>query len=292
VVPLSSYLDRLLQPAYATLPPGGAPAHGLPARAVVLYRDRLAMSAEFEKAAITRTVEGADEPAARYLRRAFAAGTDVVTVERLAAAWAAWGPERVRQVIGRFDEPTPGPVPGPGRERTGRLVQCDGTTCGATVIVVARMIADPAFAHHIATAPAGAFGAAQLRVQRAANVVWPRAFGVTPAGLTAVLNLHSGLFGARYGTRPVDPTRPDRVRAALGAAAASVTAGWPVPLLVGKWEPRHWVLVVGATGDTLLCYEPTRGRIGAVTVEDLAAGRAKGLGYPNLHALVYPVRHA
>ena len=171
------------------------------------------------------------------------------------------------------------------------MVQCNGTTCGATVVVAARMIADPAYAHHISTSSPAAFAAAQQTVQRAANVLWPRLAGVTPWGVRAALNVHSGVFGARYGVRPIDPTRPDRVRLALGAAVASVTAGWPVPLLVGRWEPRHWVLVVDTRADgTLLCYEPTNGHIAAVSVDDLAARRARGLGYKDLLAMVYPVR--
>jgi hypothetical protein len=283
--PLSSYADRLLRTRFRALDPGGRAAFGLPARPAELYRRRLAATGDTAEEIAQR----AGEPASRYLRRAFAAGHSPARLERLATAWSAWGPERVRRVIGRFDEPDPGPVPGPGPGSAGRLVQCDGTTCGATVVVATRMIADPAFAHHVATAPPAAFAAAQRRVHRAANVLWPRAFGVTPPGVASILNVHSGQLGARYGWRPIDPERAPRVRAALAVAAASVDSGWPVPLLVGRWEPRHWVLVVATAGDeTLICYEPTSGRIAAVTATDLAAGRAVGLGYRNLHAIAYP----
>jgi hypothetical protein len=309
--PLSSYADRLLRTEFRALDPGGAPAFGLPARPAELYRRRSTGAAEAEEIA-----QRAGEPADRYLRRAFAAGHPPAELERLATAWTAWGPDGLRRAIGRFDRPRPGPVPGPGEfeagplerglrsatpaggpgrgpDQAGRLVQCDGTTCGATVVVATRMIADPAYAHHVATAPPASFGAAQQRVQRAANLLWPRAFGVTPPGVVRTLNVHSGALGARYGWRPVDPERPHRVRAALRVAAASVDAGWPVPLLVGRWEPRHWVLVVGTDEpDTLLCYEPTNGRIAAVTVPDLAHGRADGLGYRNLQAIAYPTRLA
>jgi len=286
--PLSSYADRLLRTRFRVLDPGGVPGFGLPARPAELYRRRSTGAEEAEEIA-----QRAGEPAGRYLRRAFAAGHPPADLERLVTEWTAWGPDRVRRVIGRFDQPSPGPVPGPGPGNAGRLVQCDGTTCGPTVVVATRMIADPAYAHHIATAPPASFAAAQRRVQRAANVVWPRAFGVTPPGVVRTLNVHSGALGARYGWRPVDPQRPHRVRAALAVAAASVDAGWPVPLLVGRWEPRHWVLVVGTDKpDTLLCYEPTNGNIAAVTVEDLAAGRAQGLGYHNLQAIAYPTRRS
>jgi hypothetical protein len=281
--PLSSYADRMLRTRFVALDPGGPPAYGLPAAAAALYRRRLGQTTAAEEIA-----QRAAEPADRYLRRAFAAGRTVADLERLAAEWAAWGPDRVRRVIGRFDQPDPGPVPGPGPQREGRLVQCDGTTCGATVVVAIRMIADPAYAHHVATAPPAAFAGAQRRVHRAANILWPRAFGVTPQGVVRTVNIHSAALGARYGWRPIDPERPHRVRAALAVAAASVDAGWPVPLLVGRWEPRHWVLVVAANGEILRCYEPTNGRIAAVTVADLAEGRAQGLGYRNPLAMAYP----
>jgi hypothetical protein len=288
--PPSSYADRLLRTRFHPLDPDGAPAFGLPPRPAALYRRRLAAAGRADPEEIAKR---AAEPADRYLRRAFAAGRPVADLERLAAAWTAWGPDRVRRVIGRFDQPSPGPVPGPGPNCAGRLVQCDGTTCGATVVVATRMIADPVYAHHIATAPPAAFPAAQHRVHRAGNVLWPRAFGMTPPGVVRTLNVHSGALGARYGWRPVDPQRPHRVRAAIEVAAASVDAGWPVPLLVGRWEPRHWVLVVDTrANDTLLVYEPTNGRIAAVSAMDLAHGRADGLGFHNLLAIAYPTRLA
>jgi hypothetical protein len=276
----------MLRTRFVALDPGGPPGYGMPAGPATLYRRRLAGTrGEPEEIA-----QRAGEPADRYLRRAFAAGHDVDLLERLAAEWAVWGPDRVRRVIGRFDQPDAGPVPGPGPQHDGRLVQCDGTTCGATVVVATRMIADPAYAHHVATAPPAAFAGAQRRVHRAANILWPRAFGVTPPGVTRTVNIHGAALGVRYGWRPIDPQRPHRVRAALAVAAASVDAGWPVPLLVGKWEPRHWVLAVATRqeGQTIYLYEPTNGRIAAVTVADLAEGRAQGLGYRNLMAMVYP----
>lgn len=286
--PLSSYADRMLTTQFLALDPGGPPAFGLPARPAVRYRDRLAAT----HGTVEEIAQQAGEPTGRYLRRAFAAGHRLAHVERLAARWTAWGPQRVREEIGRFDQPEPGPVPGPGPQRAGRLVQCDGTTCGATAVVATRMIADPAYAHHIATSPPASFAAAQKRVQRAANIIWPRVFGVTPPGVVHTINIHGAALGARYGWRPIDPQRPHRVRAALAVATASVDAGWPVPLLVGRWEPRHWVLVVASRGETLLCYEPTNGRIAAVTVADLAEGRARGLGFRNLMAIAYPTRLA
>jgi hypothetical protein len=260
----------VLRPLYAALPPGGAPRAGLPARVALLYRDRLATAPAADSGAVREVVDHAVDPADRYLRRAFAAGNDVATVRRLAATWAAWGPEQVRHAIGRFDDPAPGDT---GLTRS--------VSCGAAVVVAARMMADPAYAHHVAVSPPAVFGAAQARVQRAANVFWPRGYGMTPWGVAATMNVHSGMYGARYRAEPVDPADPPRVAEALGAVAADVTAGWPVPLLAGAGEPGHWMLAVAAHDGTLTCYDPLEAGITVLPVDELEP-----------LALVYPVRHA
>jgi len=286
VTALSTIAHRLTRPGYDIADPSGEPAFGLPAAPAARFRARLARLDDAAGDALAATVARATPLAARYLRRAFAAGHEPATVEWLAAQWAASGDDWVRANVGRFDPPEPGPV----RHGDGRLSQCDQRTCGPSVVVVARMIADPAFGHRLAVAPTAAFGAAQLRVHRAANVVWPRAAGTTPWGVAATLNVHSGAFGARYSWRPVDPASPATIRAALGAATRAAELGWPVPLLIGRWEPRHWVLVVGSGADTVLCYEPGRGRVVEAGVAEIVAGRANPLGYPNLQAVVLPTR--
>jgi hypothetical protein len=150
------------------------------------------------------------------------------------------------------------------------------------------MTADPAYAYRLAETSTD-FDAAQTIAHRAANVVWPRALGTTPWGVTATLNVHSGAFGVRYGWRPLNRARSDDTRRAMAAAIRSASDGWPVPLLIGRWEPRHWVLVVDGTPETLRCYEPSGGEVVDIAVDDVAEGRADPLGFPYPHAVVLPV---
>ena len=65
-------------------------------------------------------------------------------------------------------------------------------------------------------------------------------------------------------------------------------AGWPVAMLVGRFIPRHWVLIVGAIGTTLQCYEPSSGEVRQVGVDAVQRSRLTGLGYPRPFAFVLP----
>jgi hypothetical protein len=66
-------------------------------------------------------------------------------------------------------------------------------------------------------------------------------------------------------------------------------AGRPVPLLVGSFVPRHYVLALRADGDGWRVYEPTSGQ---VRLLDLAAVRERRLapllGFDRLHAVLLP----
>jgi hypothetical protein len=219
----------------------------------------------------------------RYLDKALAAGHSIATLERLADEWAAKGDDWLRTNLGLFDPPRPGPVELAGRA----LTQCDARTCGPAVVVVARAVVDPVFAHALATGTD--FGGTQVRVHRAANVFWPRAAGTTPWGVTATLNVHSGAFGVRYGWRAVDDTDPAGIDAALHAATTAAAHGWPVPLLIGGLVPRHYVLLLATPDDRLLCYEPSGGRVVSIAADEIRAGRSDPLGFAHLHALVLPV---
>lgn len=253
--------------------PGGPPGFGLPAAPATRYRDRRARLDPAARARLDRAATN------RYLRRAFAAGHDLATVEWLAAEWSARGDAWTNRTIGRFDA---GPGPVPHHDQT--FAQCDGRTCGPTAVVAARMIADPAFAHAVSTGPPAALAAAQRTAHRAANLLWPRALGVTPPGIAAILNVHSGAFGARYGWRAVGKA----TRQALSTAATAANHGWPVPLLLAGRIPRHWVLVTRGTDDALRCFEPTAGHLVDVDIDEIVDGRRTALGPPNPRAVVLP----
>lgn len=116
----------------------------------------------------------------------------------------------------------------------------------------------------------------QGRVHRAVNMVWPRALGTTPAGMARALSAH----GTRYRWRRAGRDLAD-VHAALGA-------GRPVAMLIGAAIPRHWVLLTELRGPEFRCYEPSSGRLVAVTPEDIGAGTLTGLGFPKPFAFVLP----
>ena len=135
------------------------------------------------------------------------------------------------------------------------LRQPDRCTCGASVVVAARMLTDPAYADWMT--PARFADEALLAHRRAtsrrtAGVPWPRALGTPPWAVARAL-------GAHHVTRPAWPdpgARFDRV-------GTSVRGGHLAALYVGnRWCPRHVVLVTSAPGpDTLVVYEPASGRL-------------------------------
>jgi hypothetical protein len=161
------------------------------------------------------------------------------------------------------------------------LRQHDGVTCGPTVAVVAGALMDARYRAGLQRP--GWFAAEQQRVHAEINRLWPRRLGTTPSGMARALNDHSVPHGVRYRWRPVTRRRlPDLSRA--------VGAGWPVALLIGRFVPRHWVLLVeGRDDDGLLrCYEPSSGAVRAVATADIRRARLQGLGYPRAFAVVLP----
>ena len=59
-------------------------------------------------------------------------------------------------------------------------------------------------------------------------------------------------------------------------------------MLVGRFIPRHWVLIVGVSGETLQCYEPSSGEVRPADVDAVRRSRLTGLGYPRPFAFVLP----
>ncbi len=158
------------------------------------------------------------------------------------------------------------------------LRQRDGVTCGPSVAVMAGALLDADYG-----APLRSDGAAQWfhveqgRVHRAVNTVWPRALGTTPAGMARALSAH----GVRYRWRPAGRS--------LSAVVAAVESGHPVAMLIGAVVPRHWVLLTEIDGSQVRCYDPGAGRLVGVPIEEIRAGRLRGLGFPRPFAFVLPV---
>lgn len=162
-----------------------------------------------------------------------------------------------------------------------RLRQRDGVTCGPTVAVVAGALVNPD-AHARLVEPTW-FAAEQTRVHRDVNRLWPRRLGTTPRGMARAVNGWSRKLGVRYRWRLFCGSRDS-----LADVRRAVADGWPVPMLVGRFVPRHWVLIVGSGGGRLECYEPTSGAVRSVGVDSVRRGRLVGLGYQRPFAFVVP----
>lgn len=160
-----------------------------------------------------------------------------------------------------------------------RLRQRDGVTCGPTVAVIAGAQLDPRYRAALLASDAHAADE-QARVHAEVNRVWPRRLGTTPSGMARAMSVHSSV---RYRWR-LFRGRRDK----LSDVLAAVDAGWPVAMLIGRFIPRHWVLIVDATGPALQCYEPSTGQTRTVHVDAVRRARLVGLGYRRPFAFVLP----
>jgi hypothetical protein len=177
------------------------------------------------------------------------------------------------------------------------LRQRDAVTCGPAVAVVARALLDPAYRTKLTGRgdPGGAAGRAwfdgeQGRVHDQVNRLWPRRFGTTPMGVARAMSAHAATYGVRYRWRLCRGRRD-----AMADVLAEVGADWPVAMLVGRFIPRHWVLIVETggvevKGDVLRCYEPSSGEVRSVDVAAVRGARLRGLGFPRAFAFVLPRR--
>ena len=162
-----------------------------------------------------------------------------------------------------------------------RLRQRDGVTCGPTVAVVAGALLDPGHGDDLAD-PAW-FADEQARVHAQVNRVWPRRLGTTPIGMARALTAHSFSSGVRYRWRLFRGRRDG-----LSDVQRAVGAGRPVAMLIGRFIPRHWVLIVEADGLQWQCYEPSLGKVRPVKVDAVRRSRLSGLGCPRPFAFVLP----
>jgi hypothetical protein len=161
------------------------------------------------------------------------------------------------------------------------LRQRDGVTCGPTVAVVAGALLDPGRQGELAD-PAW-FADEQARVHAEVNRIWPRRLGTTPTGMARALTARSSSSGVRYRWR-LFRGRRDR----LSDVRRAVEGDWPVAMLIGRFIPRHWVLIVDTTWLQWQCYEPSSGEVRSVDVEAVRRSRLSGLGYPRPFAFVLP----
>ena len=164
-----------------------------------------------------------------------------------------------------------------------RLRQRNSTTCGPSVAVVAGALVDPAYRCALSDSPRSWFDDEQLRIHTEVNRVWPRMLGTTPMGIARAVTTRTEVRGVTYRWR-LFRGRRDR----LADVLSFVAGGWPVGMLVGRFIPRHWVLIVGLDGETLRCYEPSSGDVRPANVDALRHSRLTGLGYRRPFAFVLP----
>ena len=174
----------------------------------------------------------------------------------------------------------------------GGLRQPDRRSCGASVLVAARMLADPGYAAGFAPAPAAAFAREVLGLHRRVTgsrdlagrlqLPWPRALGTPPWAVARHLATLSGVPHTTRLTRFGPGAEVDRVGAAVGA-------GHPVALYVGdRWLPRHVVLVVDAGRGAWQVYEPASGRVLDVALTRVASHRLALAGWDRAWFVVLP----
>lgn len=158
-----------------------------------------------------------------------------------------------------------------------RLQQRDGVTCGPSVAIVGSAMLDPEYAEQLRRA--GWFADEQRRLHRRVNRWWPRALGTTPVGMVRALSRHSAVsYCWRFSGCG---------RESLLDVRESLLLGYPVPMLVGRILPRHWVLLVGLTGaGGFRCYEPSSGEIRQVGAVDIRTAKLNGVGYPRAFGFV------
>ncbi|WP_341923830.1 hypothetical protein [Nocardioides psychrotolerans] len=178
------------------------------------------------------------------------------------------------------------------------LRQPDRLSCGASVLVAARMLTDPAYARLFAPGddrPA-AFAREVLdlhrRVTGARDLAgrpqppWPRAIGTPPWAVSRHLTV---LSGVRHQVRLVRPG--PAVDDEVGRVRAALAADHPVALFVGtRWLPRHVVLVTGASDDAWQVYEPASGRVVEVPLTRLRAHTLGLAGWDRPWFVVRPRR--
>lgn len=178
------------------------------------------------------------------------------------------------------------------------LKQPDQRSCGAAVLVVARMINDAGYAEalvagrHPATGwtPEGEtlldrFAAETLAMHKRSTglvdvrgrlqVPWPETFGTPPWAVARQMSGASGVPGTTYDARPVSPF--DR-RDSLAAILHATRNGHVVPVFVGnRWSPRHVVLVLDPD---LVTYDPARGRRVDLRANDFVEGELMNASWP------------
>ncbi|MGW6200775.1 hypothetical protein ACWF0M_31830 [Kribbella sp. NPDC055110] len=175
--------------------------------------------------------------------------------------------------------------------RSSPVQQPDDTSCGPMTVLMARAMADPFYALYLTTGDSTArsnagpdefqarLTAEEHRIHAATNRFWPQQLGSTPFGISDELNRYAGALGTRYQAQLAD-------RSTLAAAAEAAGEGHPVPVLIGDWIPRHYILLIGRTGNDLTYYEPGYATVGHLSEQSFEHGKLNVIGFHHIYALV------
>ena len=182
------------------------------------------------------------------------------------------------------------------------LVQPDQTTCGSCVLVVSRLLNDPAYASLLVNGPdpskgkrdpgslQGRFKQQALAMHRLTSgfkdrggdwqLPWPTALGTQPWALAREMTNEAGEKGKKYTAVPILPGQESRAFERLSSLAH---AGHVVPLYVGnQWSPRHVVLALPSHGcpkSEVRIYDPASGRRYPIEAADFSARRLDVAGW-------------
>ena len=256
---------------------------------------RLAHASPADRVRVEAAVAAAGHEQRAFILKAFAAGHSADEVVRFAQMIRGKKPEWLRTHLSLIDPSGPGRV----LYHASPVKQTDDTTCGSVSILMARAMADPLYTLYLTTgnstdpAEAGAakfqarLATEEQRIHDATNRFWPQKLGSTPPGVSGELNRHADALGTRYDSRLVARARGNPV---LRDAVTAAQSGQPVPVLIGDWIPRHYVLLIGRDGGHLLFYEPTEATLVRVSEQDFLNGNVGGLGYPLVQAVITPSR--
>jgi len=181
--------------------------------------------------------------------------------------------------------------------RSSPVEQTDDTTCGSMTVLMARAMTDPLYALYLTTGDSAdradarpdqfqaRLTAEEHRIHDATNHFWPQRLGSTPLGVSNELNRHADALGAQYKPRLVAGTGG---KSALADAVKAAGTGQPVPVLIGDWLPRHYILLIGIDGADLLFYEPGYATVDRISEQSFLIGKIDVVGFHHVFAVVTP----
>jgi hypothetical protein len=188
------------------------------------------------------------------------------------------------------------------------FVQPDCTTCGSSVLVMARMINHPEYAATILESSGNGdrrkvtdhFHTDVLAMHELTNTMrdetgrwqtpWPKRMGTLPWAVARRMSEPGGcgVAGTTYRVRYADPAN---LGAHLDAIATALSAGHCAPVFIGDaLSPRHVVLALDTTSDSFGWYDPSDGNRVQVGRAEVLANQLSVAGWSHLWLSILPRR--